>query len=93
VPLLIQKNRVNPEIEKEMLKKLDNLENDYLWISANEEELKRTHLNKYVAVKDNTVVFESYDFEALLKTMLRLHEDVDSFAVKRVTKNVPCLLL
>jgi hypothetical protein len=93
VPLLVYKNRVNPKLEKELLGKIEQLEKEYLWISANEKSLKRTHLDKYIAVKNNKVMFESYDFEALLKVIIASKEDVDSFAVKRVTKNTPCLLL
>ena len=85
--------RVPPEVEKMMLKKLDALQQEYLWISANEKKLKRTHLNKYIAVKGKKIVFESDDCEALLKVILASHREVDSFALKRVTKEPPCLLL
>jgi hypothetical protein len=93
VPVLVGKNRVNPKLERELLNKLDQLQQEYLWISANKEKLRRTHLNKYIAVKDKKVAFESSDFEALLKVMLSSKQEVDSFAVKRVTKDTACLLL
>jgi hypothetical protein len=93
VPLLIENNRVNPKLEQKMLNKLERLQTEYLWISANEKELKCTYLNKYIAVKDKKIAFESYDFEALLKVMIASKQDVDSFAVKRVTKDTACLLL
>ena len=92
VQVLTRKNRVSPKLSK-ILEKLNKLQQEYNWISENSEKLKRTLLNKYVAVKDEKVVFYSDNFEALLKVLIASNEDVDSFALKRVTKDAACLLL
>ena len=93
VPLLLQKNRVDPKLEGELLAKLDQLQGEYLWISDNEKKLRSTHLNKYIAVKDQKVVFDSNDFNSLLAKIRDSNNEVDDFAIKRVTKHAPCLLL
>lgn len=92
MPVLVQKKRVDPKLELELLSKLDQLQQEYLWISDNEQKLKKNHLNKYIAVKNKKVVFDSDDFEALMKVLM-LHDDVDSFAIKHITKKPACLLL
>lgn len=83
----------NLKVEKEMLRKLSKVQQEYAWLTDNSESLKRTHLNKYVAVKDKKVAYYSDDFEALLKVLLASKADPDSFAVKKVTKDAACLLL
>jgi hypothetical protein len=86
-------NRISSKLEREMLEKMDKIQQEYLWISSNEEKLKHNHLNEYIAVKDKKVAFSSGDFEALLQVMLASKQDLDTFAVKRVTKDPTCLLL
>ncbi len=93
MPVLLQKNSVNPKLEHEMLSKLNQLQLEYLWISDNEHKLQSKHLNKYIAVKDQKVIFDSDDFEALMKVLIKSEQDVDSFAIKHVTTKQACLLL
>jgi len=93
MPVLVQKTKVSSKQEDKLLAKLNQLEEEYLWISANEEMLKREFLNKYIAVKGKEVVFYSDDFEALMKVLVASNQDIDSFAIKHITKKTSCLIL
>jgi hypothetical protein len=91
MPLLV--HRVSAKQQKGLLAKLDKLEQDYLWISANEKMLKQMYPNKYIAVKGKTVAFNSDNFEALMKVLINLDQEIDSYAIKKVTEKATCLLL
>ena len=90
--LLLSKNRVNPRFEKTLLDKPEQLKKEYLWITANEKQLKKRYLNKYIAVRNQRVMFESDDYEARLKVLIKLNEEVGSFTIKKVAKEQTCLL-
>jgi hypothetical protein len=83
----------NPELEKELAKKHNKLRLDYLWIFANGEMLRAKYPNKYVAVKDQKVLYANEDAKRLITTITMAGEDINDFAVEYVHKKSTCFLL
>jgi len=93
MPLLLNKELEDPRVEHKLLQKLDRLQKDYSWISSNNKKLRTSHLNQFIAVKNQKIVFEDKDFKALLKKIKSSRSKIDEYAIEYVRKHPICLLL
>lgn len=93
MPLLLNKDVDNPRVESRLLNKLNRLTKDYSWIADNKEELVKSHLNLYIAVKNQKIAFEDKDFDGLLTKIRRSRHKVDEYAIDFVRRHPVCLLL
>ena len=93
MPLLRTKDTPSHRMERKLLQKLDRLQQDYSWISDNKKKLRTSYINRFIAVKNQTIVFDDKDFDALLVKIKSSRNKIDEFAIDLVRKHPVCLLL
>ena len=84
---LIKINReIDPALEKELLIKNRKLRENFLWIFANEDVLRKKYANKYIAVKNKDVRFVSDTIEELISTINSSQKQIHDYAIQYITK-------
>jgi hypothetical protein len=87
------KKNANSSADKALLDKHNRLSSDFRWIFANSEKLRSKYPNKYIAVKDERVVFAYADAKRLLDKIALSGLSADDFAIEYVRKKPSCFLL
>lgn len=83
----------NSNEEKELVAKHNSLSSEYRWIFANTEKLRKEHPNKYIAVKNEQVVFAYDDAKRLLEKIAQTGSNPDDFAIEYIHKKPTSFLL
>ena len=86
MPLLEIKRDIDPALEKKLLTNNHRLREDFLWIFANEQILRKKYSNKYIAVKNKKVVFVSNTIESIMNEIGLTHEHVLDYAIHYLTE-------
>ena len=86
------KRNANSSADMELFDKHNWLSSDFRWIFANTEKLRSKYPDKYIAVKDQRVVFAYDDAKRLLDQIALSGLSADDFAIEYVRKELSCLL-
>jgi hypothetical protein len=82
----ITNGKLDPKLEKELLKKLHRLTEDYIWIRDNMKALAVDYDNQYVAVIDKEVLYSGKNVYNLITQIKADGKDVDAYAMDFVSK-------
>jgi hypothetical protein len=80
-------------VNAQLLKQDNRVRENYLWIFANIEELRRDYPEKYVAVENKSVKYSADTMESLISNITSNHRKVEDFVVDFVTNKPISLLL
>lgn len=84
---LIRINKeIDPTLEKELLRTNSRLRSDFLWILANDKNLRKRYANKYIAVRNKSVNFVGDTIEEMIITINSAHKQIDNFVIQYVTE-------
>lgn len=87
------KKNDNSAVDKELVNQHNRLSSDFRWIFDNTEKLRAKYPDKYIAVKDQQVVFAYRDAKRLLGKIALSGLSADDFAIEYVHKKPTCFLL
>jgi len=93
MPLLVERPMLGSESIKKSMFERQNLRADYRWISAEEKNLRKKYLNKYIAVKNHAVVLADRNVYTLMNKLRAKGISVDTIAVEFVSEHPTCFLL
>jgi hypothetical protein len=79
-------------VDKNLLKTFQRLKADYLWVLKNEEKLRKSYGNKYVAVENQTVRFVDDSIEGLTSKIIDSNGHVEDYAIQYIGKSPVNLL-
>jgi predicted aspartyl protease len=87
------KKNDNSVAGKALFDRHNRLSSDFRWIFDNTEMLRSKYPDKYVAVKDQQVVFAYRDAKRLFAKLAMSGLSADDYAVEFVRKKPSCFLL
>jgi hypothetical protein len=87
------KKNDNSAADKDLFEKHNRLSADFRWIFNNTENLRAKYPDKYIAVKDQQVVFAYRDAKRLLAKLAMSGLSADDYAIEFVRKKPSCFLL
>lgn len=93
MPLLVEKPKLGSTPCTESVVQRQNLRADYRWISSEQKRLQKKYKNKYVAVKNQTVLLSDSNVYLLLEKLQAKGVKTDNIAVKFVSEYPTCFLL
>lgn len=76
------KQQTNSAFNKELLKSYRRLREDYLWIFSNEDKLRTTYPDNYIAVEDKSVKFSGGSLEVVIEKIKESGEQVEDFIIE-----------
>jgi hypothetical protein len=82
----ITNGKLDPKLEKELLKKLHRLTEDHKWIWDNMKTLADKYDNTYVAVMEKEVEYSDINVYNLITQIKADGKDVDAYAIDFVSK-------
>lgn len=91
--LMVLKDDFSPALRKKLLGKYHKNVETYLWIFANEEELRKKYPDKYIAVEDKTVKFTGETIEEVILKIKSSDKQVDDFVIEFIRTHPINLLL
>jgi hypothetical protein len=80
-------------VNAQLLKQDNKVRENYLWIFANIEELRRNYPEKYIAVEDKSVKYFADTMDSLISNITSNHRKVEDFVVDFVSTKPINLLL
>ena len=91
--LEFRRKRLEPSIEKKLLKKAKEMDADKHWIFENKENLIRTYPNQYIAVKNKKVEFNGKAMTDIIIKIKTSDKKVEDFVVEYVGKKATSFFL
>jgi hypothetical protein len=89
----LRRKRLEPTLEKKLLIKDKESNENLIWIHNNINMLYDKHPNMYIAVKNKQVAFATKSISELVEKITSSNGEVDDFVIQYINKKKLSLLL
>jgi hypothetical protein len=80
------KKHKNRTVDKTLLNTYYRMSDDYAWILANMEKLRKSFPDEYIAVQSKTVRFANESIQGIIRNITDSGEQVENYAIEYIGK-------